>query len=201
VLRGLVAPGVIGIMTFSLPDGIIRRIRTNLESEVAGDILRCRGEPIAIEPYHSDSSESSINNSNDLNQRESVQYFKSNQTIRFPALVSGDEVAEYETMPFETWGEIKTAELAHEMVVEVTKERIGIDHLDSQISTVPESAQSDALSIWLLLTGSNINDELGSSEVANSAPSHANVEISLEGDEFARKVPVFVQENKLGRLA
>jgi len=153
-------------------------------SNLPEDVVRCRGDPVSVE--RSVSAEA-----------EGIEYFPSNETIKYPALMSGGEVAEYGTMPVDHWVVIETAEAVHDPVRQAVRDRLGTE-VGSGLSRAPDAGEGPSLCVWLhaidpeALEGTR-TPRVTLSELAEAAPRSGNATVSLDGETFSREVPVFAE--------
>lgn len=156
--------------------------------------VRCRGDPISASREVTDSP----------GYEDNIEYFPSNQTVRFVATMSGDGPESFETMPFEQWGSIESAEVGLEKVREVTEKRLETDDFGSGMGDAPGFFNGD-MAITLSVATRVEDDEtvtpsLSLSKLADNAPKSANVTVSLDGDEYSRTVPVYAEHVRVGAL-
>lgn len=101
-----------------------------------GGVFRCQGDPISVEQSLPD-------------EEKPAAYFPSNDTVAYPALVSGDEIVEYDTMSFERWRVIQTAETAQGAVLTAVQNRVGTA-VGTGLRRAP-NADGPSLCVWLFV--------------------------------------------------
>ena len=165
-----------------------------LRKEFPGGVLRCQGESIAVEESLPASE-------------EPAEYFPSNDTVKYAALVGSGDV-EYDTMSFERWKVIKTAHAAHNHVLSAVKDRLRVE-VGSGLSRAP-NAEGPSLCVRLLVTDPDAIEgtrtpSVTLQQIAKTAPQSANVTLSVDEELFSRSeisrgVPVFAEHQAPGHL-
>lgn len=163
------------------------------QKEFPGGVLRCQGDPVSVEETLPASE-------------EPAAYFPSNDTVKYAALIGGEDI-EYDTMSFERWKIIQTAEIAQNPVVSTLEDRIGAE-VGSGLSRAP-NAKGPSLCVWLFITDPEAIEGTRTppvtlQEVAKTAPQSANVTLSVDEElfsrtEISRTVPVFAEHQAPAR--
>lgn len=152
--------------------------------------VRCRGEPVSVEQSITD----------EPGYDDNIEYFPSNQTVRFVVARSRDEPISFDTWTFEEWGRIETTEVGMNRAREATKNRLGTDDFSYGMGQPPDDASTDDIVIWLEIgatydrDGETINTpSVEFTNLVDAAPRSVDSTVSLEGDEYSRTVPVFAR--------
>lgn len=151
--------------------------------------VRCRGDPVSVQRAVTDTA----------GYEDNIEYFPSNETVRFVKAKNVDGSLRFGTWSFEQWGSITAAEVGLERVRDVTAERLGTDKFGSSMGTPPDSHPDDQLVIWVEVATRKQNGEtvrtpaIPLARIADVAPHSAAVTVSLDGDTFSRSVPVFAR--------
>lgn len=159
--------------------------------ETRPEPVRCEGSSISVERSVTD----------EPGYDDGIEYFPENGTVRFVTHVSGGDPAGFDTWSFEEWGRIRSASVGKRPVQQAAVDRLGMRKgLGSGIGRPPPSTSARPPVIHLTLTTSLDEDgEVHStptaslSELAAAAPESADVTLTLDGDEYARAVPVFAE--------
>lgn len=153
---------------------------------------RAKGEPVSIVRSVTD----------DPGFDDEIEYYPSNQTIRYVEVRSDGDPVSFGTSSFEEWGEIETTEIAQKKARSVTVERLEEDEvseLSASLSAPPDSAGANAPVARLLL---HIDQDptVSISDVRTVAPRSVQVTVSIGGDTYSRIVPVFVETMSVSTL-
>lgn len=144
---------------------------------------QAEGEPISTERTVTD---------------EDIEYQPDSDTVRWPALMSGGEVEEYEVEPFADWASREAAVAAHDAVESVLPER-----LDGETEGVGVSVSGEYLGLAVTVStviprndGGELQAEprIARSTLVDAAPRTVEATIRLGDGEHIRDVPVFVEE-------
>lgn len=139
---------------------------------------RAAGDPTSIEQTITD---------------DAVAYHDSTDTVEWPR-GAGTTTSE----PFEYWAHRKTAVVGSDVVLETIQDRIG-----TELSGVGKGASGELVGMVISVMigthyardGSVISEPaISKSELIDVAPRTVRVTISLDGREYSRAVPVFVEE-------
>lgn len=135
---------------------------------------------------------------------DNKQYFPGNETVRVVIARSGDEPVSFTDWSFEEWGTIETANVAQPRTIEATEERLGTDEFGSGVGRPPEFASTDDVVVWLRLSTQVEEGEvvrtpsIAFDDLVTNAPRSVETTVSLEGDSYTRRVPVFAEHTEVG---
>jgi hypothetical protein len=151
-----------------------------------GTALRCRGEPVAVERAIRDES----------GYDDDIEYFASNETVRFVARRSGGDPAWFETMPFDEWGAIQCAEAGRDRVRTVTAERLNTQRFEVRTGDPPGGDTSQPVVTLSVTTrigpdGQRSTPPFPVARLAANAPQSVDATVSVEGDTVSRTIPVY----------
>lgn len=130
---------------------------------------------------------------------EEYQYVESNDTVRYPATMAGDEVAEYDYLPFDEWGHFEGASVAAEYVRPLLDERLP----DAEAVNVAVSTRGDqegnqlrvSLRTHLARDGDVISEpSVSRSEVVEATPHTVDAMIHFAERTYTDTYPVYVEE-------
>jgi len=142
---------------------------------------RATGEPISVEREITD---------------EGYSYDPASDTVTWPR-ESVDE-GPYETEPFEAWADRRSARVGSDVVLPTINDR-----LETDMSGIGKAVSGEWFGLVISVTIGTSYDRDGDvrseptvskAALIDAAPRTVHVTISLEGREFARSVPVFVEE-------
>lgn len=148
------------------------------------------------EPVRGDAAEATVERTV---EDDDYQYVESNDTVRYPALMSGDTVVEYAYEPFEDWGRVEGASVAAEHVRSLLEKRVP----DAETLTVAMSnrGEQDGLRLSVSLTthldrdGEVLSEpSVSRSEVVESTPRSATATVYFAGRTHTETYPVYVRE-------
>ena len=125
-------------------------------------------------------------------------YVPGNHSVRYPATMSGGEVASYRTIPFEQWARVECAEAGTIAVREHLNATLPTDRLrDTGIG------KHDDVPLHIGVSHNTVMDEHGdvvyeppvsAQELANRTPRSVTATIDFAGQTATNTVPVYVQK-------
>lgn len=163
------------------------------KQEFPGGVFRCQGDPVSVDQSLPAGE-------------EPAAYFPSNDTVKYRALIGSDHV-EYDTMSFERWTVIQTAEPAQERVLTAVADRIGAE-VGTGLRRAP-NAEGPSLCVWLYVLDPEAIEGTHTppvtlQDVVETAPQSAHVTLAVDEETFSqdsvsRAVPVFTEHQAPGR--
>ncbi|MCD2199724.1 hypothetical protein LPA44_07420 [Halobacterium sp. KA-4] len=133
---------------------------------------------------------------------EEYQYVESNDTVRYPATMAGDEVVEYDYEPFEEWGHIQGASVAAEYLRSLLDQRLP----EAETLSVPVSSRGEqdglrlvaALTTHLARDGDVLSEpSVSRYEVIRATPHTVDATIHFAGRTYTDRYPVYVEERTI----
>jgi hypothetical protein len=159
--------------------------------------IRGRGEPISIEHTVLDPP----------GYNDGKEYNATSGTVRYVAATSKGEPVKYETISFEKWATIQTAERGSTAAEKTTTARLDAG---AGIDTGFTTAAADRLDPYVIVISLRTVLERDGEPMStpavefpalvDEAPRSADVTISLDGDTFSRSVPVYAEAVTLQQL-
>lgn len=159
------------------------------QKEFPGGVFRCQGESVSVEESLPQSE-------------EPVAYSPSNDTIKYAGFTG-----ELETMSFERWKVIRTANVAQNPVLSALEDRIGTS-VSNGLGRAP-NAEGPSLCVRLLVTDPDAIEGTRTpratlQEVTEAAPQSAHVTLTVDEElfqrtEISRTVPVFAEHQPPAR--
>lgn len=149
------------------------------------DPVRAEGEPITVE---------------EPTVVTDVEYLPERDAVKFPALVSGDEVVEYGTMPFERWAAMECASSAVDRVRTIAEQRLGGVSLGSGVTTRRSRVVIDVTDGTALnREGTPVSTpETSFDRLVEATPESATATVRLDDQGHTETVPVWVERTVVG---
>ncbi|MCG1003487.1 MULTISPECIES: hypothetical protein [Halobacterium] len=133
---------------------------------------------------------------------DDYRYVESNDTVRYPATMAGEEVVDYAYEPFEEWGHVEGASVAAEYVRSLLDERLSGD--ETPTVGVSTRGEQDGLRITVALTTHLSRDgevlwEPAASrpEAVRATPHTVDATIHFAGRTHEDRYPVYVTERTI----
>lgn len=135
---------------------------------------------------------------------DDFQYFPRNGSVRIVLAEAGGEPVEFRTIPFDDWAETEAASLGADSAKRTTADRIGSNAFATGIGRVPEAERNDGTVILVSIRhlydreGNLIDSpEVALSELVESAPRTARVDLNVEDRNYEASFEVFCERNVL----
>ncbi|MGB9965329.1 hypothetical protein [Halobacterium hubeiense] len=127
------------------------------------------------------------------------RYVESNDTVRYPSTMAGEEVVEYDYEPFEEWGHVEGASVAAEYVRSLLDERLSGE--ETPTVGISTRGEQDGFRIVVSLTtrlsrdGEVLSEPAASRhEVTRATPHTVDATVQVAGRAHEDSYPVYVTE-------
>jgi len=133
---------------------------------------------------------------------DDYQYVESNDTVRYPATMAGEQVIDYGYEPFEEWGHVEGASVAAEYVRSLLDERLP----EAETLSVPVSSRGEQEGLRLVATltthldrdGDVISEPAVSRyEAVRATPHSVDATIHFADRTHEDRYPVYVDERTI----
>lgn len=156
-------------------------LMTALEPEAMVGLPRGEGAPVSVERAITD---------------DAVEYRPVSDTVRWSR--STDRTGPYTTEPFERWATRRSASVGSEVVLPTIQNRV-----DEEVTGIGKAASREIIGMVITVHVGTTYDRDGdvvsepnvsTEEVVDVTPRSVRTTMVLEGQEYTRSVPVFVEE-------